>query len=44
MERLLKINLTDKDKEYLRDRSEDGVKTTAGGHECYLGMIFDNQI
>ena len=39
MQHLLKIDLTNGDKDYLRVRAHDGVRATVNDHEAYLGLI-----
>ena len=43
MQRLLKIELTDSDKTYLKERCQSGVCNSQNGHECYLGLIFSKK-
>ena len=39
MQRLLKISLSDQDKDYLRGKAHDDVRETLNHHEAYLGLI-----
>ena len=41
MNRLLQIELTEADKNYLRDKARDGVCASVNDHDCYLGLNFN---
>lgn len=42
MNRLLQIELTEADKDYLREKARNGVCSSVNDHECYLGMNFNS--